>query len=349
MKAYELEQIGQLVYKEVAKPVLHQGEVLVEVLAAGICGSDIPRIYETGTYHFPLIPGHEFAGRVVEVSDLTDERWIGKRVGVFPLIPCKTCQQCTQKEYEMCSDYNYLGSRCDGGFAEYVAVPVWNLIEIPNEMSMKEAAMLEPAAVALHALRRVALHGDTTVALFGLGTIGCIMTQWLADYGVKNVYAIGHHTEYGELMKKTANDAYSFCDAKTDNAREWVLDRTKETGVDLVIDCINSSKSLEDDLLCVRPKGQILMVGNPHAEIAIDKNIYWKLLRKQVTVVGTWNSSFTKEEQDDWHQTILACVENRLSLTELITHEFPFEDLEKGLRVMREKNVYRNKVMVVKK
>ena len=193
MKAYVLNGIGQLDYMEVKKPELKSGWVLVEVGAAGICESDIPRIFKTGTYHFPTIPGHEFAGKVVEVFDKEAEYWLGKRVGVFPLIPCKECFVCKDEKYEMCRNYDYMGSRRDGGFAEYVAVPVWNLIELPDAMPMDAAAMLEPASVARHAVKRLEITPEDTVALFGLGTIGIIITQWLHILGVKKVYAIGHH------------------------------------------------------------------------------------------------------------------------------------------------------------
>ena len=89
-----------------------------------------------------------------EVGPEVDEAWLQKRVGVFPLIPCGKCGPCRQKKYEMCRSYNYLGSRCDGGFAEYAAVPVANLIELPENVSFEEAAMLEPMAVAVHAMRQ---------------------------------------------------------------------------------------------------------------------------------------------------------------------------------------------------
>lgn len=115
MKAYVLEGINQLEYKEIDKPQLSDGYVLVAVQAAGICGSDIPRIFTTGTYHFPTIPGHEFSGKVVEAYDESGASWVGKRVGIFPLIPCKECAPCQKEAYEMCSNYNYLGSRCDEG------------------------------------------------------------------------------------------------------------------------------------------------------------------------------------------------------------------------------------------
>lgn len=137
MKAYVLHGISDYRYEEVEVPLAEPGSVLVRVRAAGICGSDIPRIYKTGAYSHPLIPGHEFAGEVVEVGECVDASWVGKRVGVFPLIPCMECPQCQQKQYEMCSHYNYLGSRTDGGFAEYVRVPKWNLIALPDSVTME--------------------------------------------------------------------------------------------------------------------------------------------------------------------------------------------------------------------
>ena len=106
MKAYVLEDINKLVYKDVDIPKCSRGWALVKVKASGICSSDIPRIYKKGTYHFPTIPGHEFSGIVESVGDEKDKKYIGKKVGVFPLIPCRKCIQCLNKHYEMCSNYD---------------------------------------------------------------------------------------------------------------------------------------------------------------------------------------------------------------------------------------------------
>lgn len=102
MKAQVLHNIADIRYDGAAKPRLKKGWVLVKVMAAGVCGSDIPRIYKTGAHVHPLIPGHEFSGHVVEVYDDTASRWIGKRVGVFPLIPCGECE-CCQKNNMRCA------------------------------------------------------------------------------------------------------------------------------------------------------------------------------------------------------------------------------------------------------
>lgn len=358
MKAYVLEGINKLIYKEIDKPKLQAGYVLIEVKAAGICGSDIPRIFTTGTYHFPTIPGHEFAGVVVEAFDSVGEDWVGKRVGVFPLIPCQECVSCGKKQYEMCSNYNYLGSRCDGGFAEYVAVPVWNLIELPDGVSFAEAAMLEPASVALHAVRRLDLEGVSSVALFGLGTIGIIIAQWLHIYGVKTVIATGHSDKHGIVMRTLTSDDYVYVDATTCDVVEerdsvagssicrQIMDLTAGVGVDAVLDCVATSGSLKDALDCVKPSGQIVVVGNPKSDVSMEKNTYWKILRKQIQLMGTWNSSFTHDNEDDWHTVLEACADGKLMLKDLITHPLGFDELHKGLDVMRNKLEYRNKVMI---
>lgn len=348
MKAYVLEGISQLEYKDVEKPALSAGQVLVEVKASGICNSDIARVFTTGTYHFPTIPGHEFSGRVVEAFDETGEIWIGKRVGVFPLIPCKECSSCQEQKYEMCSNYNYLGSRCDGGFAEYVAVPVWNLIELPEEVSYQEAAMFEPASVAIHAVRRLDLSNVTSVAILGLGTIGLVMAQFLQICGVKTVVATGHNKKHGAMMKQLSSEDYKYLDALESEVStvDQIMAATDGVGVDAILDCVANSESLIDALTCVRAGGQIVVVGNPKKDISVDKNSYWKILRKQIRLTGTWNSSFAHSATDDWHTVLQECAKGNLHLKELITHALPFDDLGKGLQIMKDKTEYRNKVMI---
>lgn len=351
MKAYVLEGINQLEYKEIDKPSLKEGYVLVEVHASGVCNSDIARVFTTGTYHFPTIPGHEFSGKVVEAIDAAGEAWLGKRVGVFPLIPCKECDCCQKEQYEMCNNYNYLGSRCDGGFAEYVAVPVWNLIELPENVSYEEAAMLEPASVALHAVRRLNLEGVSSVAILGLGTIGIVIAQWLHIFGVKTLIATGHSVKHGDVMKQVTTENYIYVDvsSKEGNTTSQIMELTNGCGVDAVLDCVATSESLTDALSCVKAGGQIVIVGNPKGDIEIDKNSYWKILRKQICMTGTWNSSFTHSKEDDWHMVLQACADGELHLRELITHQLGFDELHKGLAVMKDRTEYRNKIMICKK
>lgn len=320
MKAWVLEEVGKFNICDIGKPEPGQGNVTIKVMAAGICGSDIQRVYDNGAHKMPLVIGHEFSGVVDSAGDGVSRGWIGKKVGIFPLIPCRKCEACREKHYEMCSDYNYLGSRTDGGFAEYVTVPEWNLIELPEEVSFEQAAMMEPMAVAVHAIRRVKIDSDMSAAVCGLGTIGRLIIMFLRERGVSNIYEID----------------------KGDEAPE----------VDVFFECVGKCETIELAINSTRRGGQICMVGNPRSDIQLAKDSYWKILRRQLRVTGTWNSTFlglSDEEavDDDWNYVLDALREGRVHPEELITHRFRMSDLEQGFRIMRDKTERYTKIMMV--
>ena len=290
MKAYVLNGIGQLDFCEVPMPVLKEDEVLVEVRAAGICGSDIPRIYETGTYHFPTIPGHEFSGVVREVKQKRYSHLIGKRVGVFPLIPCMKCIPCHNRQYEMCEHYDYLGSRRDGGFAEFVAVPARNLLVLPDEVSFESAAMLEPACVGIHALKQINRKDIRSAAIIGAGTIGMLIAQWLRTTDATEIYLVGTKEAQKQLAHKIGIS--SFYNNHTEDVIQRIMDKTDGQGCDLVIECSGYANVLAQCIQLAKRGGNLCIVGNPHSSMKMPQEVYWQILRKQLKICGTWNSSF---------------------------------------------------------
>ena len=342
MKALVLKGIGEIGIDEVETPEIGDKEVLVKVGACGICGSDIPRAYKDGAHNMPLIIGHEFAGTVEAVGSGVDNSWIGKRVGVFPLIPCKKCSCCLDKKYEMCSNYSYLGSRVDGGFAEYVTVPEWNLLELPEAVTMEQAAMLEPMAVAVHAIRQAmgrdlsVVDKDASVVVLGLGTIGLLVTMFLKDAGFNNVYTIGNKESQRKMvMELGVDEAHYFT---SDGAGDALK-------ADYFFECVGKIESLEAGLSMAAPSGVVCTVGNPHTDMNIDRGLYWKILRNQLTLVGTWNSSFTKESTDDWHYVIDRLQRGAVHPEKLISHEYPLEEIIQGFEIMRDKKEEYVKVM----
>lgn len=352
MKALVLHDINDLRLEFVEVPVLREKEVLVRVKAAGICGSDIPRIYTTGTYSFPLIPGHEFSGVVVRTGAGVDSRWKeGQRVGIFPLIPCKSCIPCQKRWYEMCRHYNYLGSRRDGGFAEYVSVPAENLIKLPNEVSFEEAAMMEPMAVAVHAMRRMTLMPSDTVAICGLGTIGLLLLMFLCEAGIGNsvnsgrILVIGNKEFQKQTVLRMGLPESSYCDSRFQDSEKWLLEQTDGLGVNVFFECVGKNETLVQAVNSTTPAGHICLVGNPGFDMNLKREVYWKLLRNQLTVTGTWNSSFTQEPEDDWHYVLdrLSC--GKITPGMLITHRFPLEDLWRGFHIMRDKTEDYGKIM----
>lgn len=345
MKAYVLHGAGDIRLEDVKKPVPGKQEVLVAVRAAGICGSDIPRIYRTGAHRHPLIVGHEFSGVVCETGEGSDSSWIGKRVGIFPLIPCRTCVPCQKKQYEMCQNYGYLGSRQDGGFAEYVTVPQENLIALPKEVSFEAAAMLEPMAVAVHAMRRAMPKTWDRVAVCGLGTIGMLLVQFLKGAGISEVFAIGNKEFQRKTVAKAGVSKAFYCDSRTRDAEEWLMERTAGEGVDVFFECVGKNETLVQAVNTAAAAGRIVLVGNPASDMMLARDVYWKILRRQLTVVGTWNSSFTHEEDDDWHAVLRWLSEKRVAPEALISHRFGLEELEKGFLLMRDKTEEYGKVM----
>ena len=342
MKAWILHGINELHYEEVEMPVPGQSEVLVRVRAAGICGSDIPRIYQTGAHVHPLIPGHEFSGEVISVGEKADPQWIGKRVGIFPLIPCGKCVSCLKKQYEMCRHYSYLGSRRDGGFAEYVAVPQWNLIPLPKEISFEAAAMLEPMAVAVHAMRSLLGssddYKDKSVVVWGLGTIGLLLTMFLKQLDIHRLYVVGNKAFQKELIAKLGMKETQYCDCTKEDARAWVMDMTNGHGADFFFECVGKNETIENAIDLAAPGASVMLVGNPYSDMTLQKTVYWKILRHQLTVKGTWNSSYTGEEADDWHYVLRCLQEKNIHPEQLISHRYEMRELEEGFHIMRDKS-----------
>lgn len=336
MKAWVLHGINDFRYEEVEKPIASEDEALVKVKAVGICGSDIPRTYKDGAHNMPLIIGHEFAGQVVAT---------GKRVGVFPLIPCKQCTPCRNKQYEMCRNYSYLGSRRDGAFAEYVSVPKWNLIELPPNASFEEAAMLEPMAVAVHAMRRVSPCKQDTVVVCGLGTIGMLLVMFLIDAGIKKLLVMGNKESQKQTVIKLGLSEENYCDSKTADVNKWIMEKTKGNGADVFFECVGKNETFSQAVNLTAPAGRICLVGNPYSDMELDKGTYWKILRNQLTVTGTWNSSFTHDENDDWHYVLSRLEQKRISPSQLISHRYSLEDIVQGFRIMRDKTEDYIKIM----
>ncbi len=341
MRAWVLEGINDLRLEDVPEPVLKSPEddnkVILKVKAAGICGSDIQRVFKTGAYHHPLIPGHEFSGEVVETGKNVTNAFKGMRAGVFPLIPCMECDQCRIKMYQRCAKYDYLGSRSDGGFAEYVKVPEVNLIPIPDNVSYEAAAMLEPLSVAVHAIKKgMPLNtGKREATVIGLGTIGLFISVFLSHNGYI-VKGLGNREDRRKLFTGLGfpEEDYS------------PVDSVEKTDSPLIFECVGKPEAYEKAVKIAPPGGSIISVGNPLSDMTLKKEVYWKILRSELTIRGTWNSSFTRDKDDDWHFVLNALSGEWIDPEKMISHVLPFEGLMEGLEIMRDKKEPYTKILI---
>lgn len=335
MKAYVLHGVNNLNYEDIKMPDCPKGWAIVEVRAAGICSSDIPRIFTKGTYHFPTIPGHELSGEVYSVAEEEYEYLVGKKVGVFPLIPCRKCEQCEEKHYEMCNSYDYVGSRRDGGFAEFVAVPIWNLIELPDNISYTSAAMLEPLSVALHAIKIGCVRKGDNVAIIGTGMIGICAGQWAYRFGAKTVTIIGRNESKRVIVEKCGIE-YAIC-----------KDSSEIGQYDFVLEAVGTPSAISLAISGALPGGTVVLMGNPSGDIMLPQNLYWRILRKQLTLKGTWNSSYDGTSASDWTEAVNALAKNEINVQPLISHVFNSDNLAEGLKLMREHKEPYCKVMTI--
>lgn len=325
MKAAVLTQTNTLVIEERPMPVRGEDEVILRVGAAGICGSDLPRVFAGKVYHFPLVLGHEFAGEIV---DAADPALIGTRAAVFPLLPCRKCAMCEAEEYPLCADYDYYGSRRDGAMEEYLAVKLWNLIPVPDGVSMEEAAMCEPAAVARHAIMRARLTGGERVLVYGAGPIGLMLGQWALSMGAASV-------------------AYADIDArKLAFAEELGFARRDEgTKYDVVIEGAGHPSALEGAIASAAPFGRLVLMGNASRDMDIPQAVYQQILRRQLTLAGTWNSSYNSRV-NDWRASLEAMASGALNAKALISHKFALEQVREAFDLMGDRANFYCKVMI---
>jgi len=300
----------------------------------------------------PLVIGHEFSGQVESVGRGVPEEWVGRRVGIFPLIPCRKCRACLSGNYEMCAQYSYLGSRRDGAFAEYVTVPAWNLVELPEEVSYEQAAMLEPMAVAVHAMRRLEIGQEGSVCVCGLGTIGQLLVMFLLERGIREIYAVGKSKEQRGAMLALGLAEGNYCDGKAEDVREFIGLKTGERGVDAYFECVGKNETAALGFEVTAAGGKVCMVGNPYTDMHFERDTYWKLLRRQLMVKGTWNSTYLGEEDegremDDWQYVLRRIREGRVHPEKLITHRLSMEEVYRGFEIMRDKREPYVKVMMV--
>ncbi|WP_277681502.1 alcohol dehydrogenase catalytic domain-containing protein, partial [Saccharomonospora azurea] len=185
MRAAVVDQPGSVRVGDVPDPKPGPADVVVKVGACGICGTDV----HIADGHFPptpypIVPGHEFAGQIVEVGPEAPGGWsVGDRVAVDPSLFCGHCGPCRAGHGNLCANWGATGDTVDGAFAEYVAVPATTCYRMPDDMTYAQGALVEPVSCAVHGVRRVGVEAGERFLIMGAGTMGLIMQQLLQRAG----------------------------------------------------------------------------------------------------------------------------------------------------------------------
>lgn len=333
MRAARLHAVGDFRCDRIEKPVPHGKELLLKVAACGVCGSDFPRVFLHGTGNgtYPLTIGHEFAGEVAAVGEEADPKLIGRRGAAFPLIPCGKCPACRTAHYAMCEHYDYLGSRRDGGFAEYCLLPSdWHFI--PSELADGETlAMAEPACVAQHAVRKSGVQAGQFIVIFGAGPIGLMAARWARIFGAKPLLA-DIVQEKVDFAKAHGEDAFN---PHTEEIAAAVRSRNGGQLADAAIEGTGAPSVLADCIAAVRALGSVALLGNPMGDTVLPMKIHSMALRKEVSVHGVWNSGRSPYPVDEWAYTVKMMDARKLIVSDLITARLSLEELPRAMEQIR--------------
>ena len=345
MDALVLHAIGDARFESVPIPSVPPGWVRVRVGYCGVCGSDLPRIFVKGTYHYPTICGHEFAGTVETCDDGIDDLNPGDAVAVFPLLWCGKCGPCERGQYVQCENYDYLGSRRDGGLAEYICAPRQNLLRVPAGVSLEEASMIEPAAVSLHAVRRGRCSVDDIVVVFGAGPIGLMVAQWARIMGASRVIVFDLDPRKLDLAKSIGfSDVHNSRDA---DPLEVIGSLTGGEGAHLCIEAVGVPATAVQSLQSARRGGRVVLLGNPSGEVSIPTALISQLMRREIEIFGTWNSNYSACcGDDDWSAALRAMESKALDVRPLISHEVPLSESWDILQKMQAHDGYFCKVLI---
>jgi L-iditol 2-dehydrogenase len=325
MEAAVLHAPGDLRIEEVAMPGdLGPDDVLVKVMAAGICGSDIGRVMTTGTYRFPTIPGHEFAGIVVERGRGVVGPQVGDRVAVAPLMPCFACESCQHGHYSLCDAYDFLGSRTHGGFAQYVKAPARNVVEVPEGIGFDEAATVEPAGIILHGIQKIAIGAGDSVAVIGVGALGYFAVRFAKLSGAKPVIAVDVDVAKLALAREAGADIV--IDGSAGDAAARLREATGGRGVDVALETAGNNPGRELALSAVRKQGTVLVFGSAHGDVVFKPALFERVLRHEIALVGSWNAYSVPFPGREWLDIMKFVGSGELTSRPLISHILPLAD-----------------------
>lgn len=304
MKALYIENPGEITWKKVpASEKVNDNEVKIKVIYGGICGSDVS-VFKGKLPHaaYPVVPGHEVLGEVLEAGADTDIH-VGQRVVVQPNSYCGRCEFCQKGKTNICPEKKSLGINEDGGFAEEFIVASKYVIPVPEPLANERAILIEPLAVIVHALKKVEINADTSVAIIGCGTEGMLAVA-LASYFGGKITAIDINPE--KLQK--VQEHYPNIVIKHP-------DEVEENQFDVVVEVAGVRASFEQCVEVVKPGGSVVAVGFPTvAEIPVVK-----MVRKELTIFG----SIIYNVSDDFLKSIEYLLDEKFYVEPIISEILP--------------------------
>jgi 2-desacetyl-2-hydroxyethyl bacteriochlorophyllide A dehydrogenase len=321
MKAIYLTGPNEFSLQEIGNPVPKRDEVLIKVLLAGICGTDVHLIRGRNPFaKYPLIPGHELMGEVVQ-APIKSRLKKGDKVTVFPEVGCGRCQACKEGRLVHCPEFKFVGVRLpEGGFCERMAVPYKRVFRLPKTMEEEVGAMVEPTAVAVHANRRAGIRKGMKVVIIGGGTIGLLTAQVARVYGASKLI-LSEPIENRRIIAKALGFRL-ICNPQEEELSSFV--RKHMGWPDVVFDVVGMEKTLEDSQSMLPPDGKLVLIALPHREgLGVS---YSPIFAKELHVIGS-RTYFMR----DFPEAIRILTSKKVRVKPIISQILPLEKFAEAL------------------
>lgn len=323
MKAIIFDAPGKIRIGEVPDPVLDAEEVLISVKAAGLCGTDLHINEGDFIATYPLIPGHEFAGEVLEIGKNVQNFKPGDRVAVEPGVFCRKCSFCRENRENFCVNFKAYGVHFNGGFAEMVAVREENVYNIQS-LSYLEGAMVEPIGCGIHGIRQVGIDIGDHVLIFGCGPIGLILMQLVKNSGAASITMIDKVKEKLDLAKKLGATNTLIADERlSENLKD-----IRSEGFQVVIDATGLPAVVQNMFNYVRDRGRLLFFGVCPSDVKIEVSPY-DIYKRELKIYGTFALLHTSLP------AIEMIREKKINAEALISHRFPLNDFMDAMDLMK--------------
>lgn len=348
MKAAVLHANKDIRCIEIKTPQVSKGDVLVKVVATGICGSDLPRVHEHAAHNYPIILGHEFSGFVAEVGEGVDSVKVGDHVVGIPLVPCMECEDCKKGDYSLCKHYSFVGSRQNGSMAEYVLLPQQNVLKIDSSIPYEVAAFFEPATVAIHGIYQADYKGGGTVAILGGGNIGLFLLQWIKIFGAKKVVVIDvDHDRLKDSVELKADAVVALSD---DDYNEQLKVLTDGRGFDYVFVSTGSVDAMKTAFEIAGNKAHLCFVGTPTKELSFSIREWENMNRKEFYLTGSWMSYSSEFPGKEWKLTDEHFAKGDLKVTDsMIFAQYPLEKTMEAFNLFTIPGKVKGKVQIIDK
>lgn len=324
MKAILIPEPHKIMVTEVEmEKIKNKDEVLIKVKSGGICGSDMHGFHGTSPFiNYPVIPGHEFAGEVVEIGRGVKGISVGDHVSVDPIITCGECYACKSGRYNVCSTLQVRGVHTDGGFREYVSIPYSSCHKLNKEIPWEVACLVEPFTIASQSLTRGAVSKDDVVYIAGAGAIGLSILLTAKSAGATVIIA----DIAAEKLSRARNIGADYVINNRESSLEKFLEGNDGIeGITLAIDAVGHPSIIEDILPNMMPTGRVVLLGFLKESSNL---IQMEVTKRELDIKGSRLSC-------NKFPIVVDCIEREMfDPKKIISHSFNFEKIEEAIDLL---------------